>query len=121
MMSCKLLGILILSLCFCFTKVQAEQVPDSSKVAIIDKEAANPDFIHAYLLIVDAGKAFYSVSGHAAIRMVCAEKGLDYCFSFEPDMDKSSYLDLFTRKAKAGFIPVQSGKFLDAYRQEEGE
>ena len=118
MLNCKLLGILILSLCFCFTKVQAEQVPDSSKVAIIDKEAANPDFIHAYLLIVDAGKAFYSVSGHAAIRMVCAEKGLDYCFSFELDMDKSSYLDVFTRKAKAGFIPVQSGKFLDAYRQE---
>ena len=87
MLTCKLLGILILSLCFCFTKVQAEQVPDSSKVAIIDKEAANPDFIHAYLLIVDAGKAFYSVSGHAAIRMVCADEkskgGIHTCSVWE--------------------------------------
>ena len=117
-MKCRLLCLVKICLCFCFVKVQAEQKPDSSKVTVINQEASNPDFIHAYLLIVDAGKAYYSVYGHAAIRMVCAEKGLDYCFSFEMDMGKSSCLDIFMRKAKAGFIPVPSGKFLDSYRQE---
>lgn len=117
-MNSRILIVLMICLSLCFTQAQAENMTDSTKTAAIHQEAANPNFIHAYLLIVDAGTAFYSVSGHAAIRMVCAEKGLDYCFSFELDMDKSSYIDVFTRKGKAGFVPVPSKEFLDSYKQE---
>lgn len=33
-------------------------------------------------------------------------------------MNKSSYLDVFTRMAKAGFAPVPTSQFLDSYKQE---
>ena len=85
--------------------LQTTQKMDSVKVDSLNQAASNPDFIQAYLLVISEGKAFYSVYGHAALRMVCKEKGLDYCFTFEMDMNKSSYLDVFTRKAKAGFAP----------------
>lgn len=76
------------------------------------------DFVRAYLLVISEGRAFYSVYGHSALRLVCKEKELDYCFTFEMDMNKSSYIEVFTRKAKAGFAPVPTGQFLDQYRQE---
>ena len=92
---------------------------DSLKAAAIDKEAEDPDFVHAYLLYISPGKAFYSVYGHAAIRLVCQKKSLDYCFSFEMDMKKSSYLDVFRRQAKAGYFLLPTTQFLNKY-QEEG-
>ena len=98
--------------------LQTTQKVDSAQVARLNRVAANPNFIQAYLLVISEGKAFYSVYGHAAIRMVCKEKGLDYCFTFEMDMNKSSYLDVFTRMAKAGFAPVPTSQFLDSYKQE---
>ena len=98
--------------------LQTTQKVDSAQVARLNRVAANPNFIRAYLLVISEGKAFYSVYGHAAIRMVCKEKGLDYCFTFEMDMNKSSYLDVFTRMAKAGFAPVPTSQFLDSYKQE---
>ena len=98
--------------------LQTAQKMDSVKVDSLNQAASNPDFIQAYLLVISEGKAFYSVYGHAALRMVCKEKGLDYCFTFEMDMNKSSYLDVFTRKAKAGFAPVPTSQFLDSYKQE---
>lgn len=117
-MNSKLLSILAICFSLCFSQVRAEHIADYSKDTVINKEASNPDFIHAYLLVADAGKALFSISGHAAIRLVCKEKGLDYCFSFELDMNKSSYLDAVTRKGKAGFIPIPTEKFLNSYKQE---
>lgn len=87
--------------------LQTAQKMDSVKVDSLNQAASNPDFIQAYLLVISEGKAFYSVYGHAALRMVCKEKGLDYCFTFEMDMNKSSYLDVFTRKAKADLLLCQ--------------
>lgn len=60
--------------------LQTTQKVDSAQVARLNRVAANPNFIQAYLLVISEGKAFYSVYGHAAIRMVCKEKGLDYFY-----------------------------------------
>lgn len=98
--------------------VQA-QVADSIKAETINKEAENPNFVHAYLLDITPGKAFYSVYGHNAIRMTCPSKHLDVCFTFEMNMQKSSYISVFTRKAKAGFALAPTPVFFKNY-QEEG-
>lgn len=95
-------------------KVQAQE----AKNAAIDKEAANPDFIQAYMLDITPGKAFYSVYGHNAIRMVCPSKQLDFCFTFEMNMHESSYLSVFTRKAKAGFAMAPTAVFFGNYKKE---
>lgn len=84
----------------------------------IDQEASNPNFVHAYILSITPGKNFYSAYGHEAIRMVCPSKKLDYCFSFEMNMSKSSYTDFLTRKAKSGFIMWPTSQFLNNYKKE---
>lgn len=91
---------------------------NSKDSASINKEASRPDFIHAYLLDITPGKAFYSVYGHNAIRMVCPSKQLDFCFTFEMDMKKSSYISVFTRKAKAGFAIAPTSIFFENYKKE---
>lgn len=91
---------------------------DSLKAAAINKEARNPNFVHAYILVVTPGKAFYSTCGHTANRMVCPSKNLDYCFTFEMDMTESSKTDILTRTAKAGFFMKPTPMFLDSYRKE---
>ncbi len=91
---------------------------DSVKAAAINKEAEDPNFVHAYIMDVTPGKAFYSTYGHAAIRMVCPGKKLDYCFTFEMDMTVSSKIDIFTKEAKAGFFIKPTPLFIAPYRQE---
>lgn len=90
----------------------------SLKAAAINKEARNPNFVHAYILVVTPGKVFYSTYGHTAIRMVCPSKNLDYCFTFEMDMTESSKTDILTRTTKAGFFMKPTPMFLASYRKE---
>ena len=61
-------------------KAQNEAVSVQEK--IINKEAEDDNFIHAYLLLISEGKPWYSTCGHAAIRLVCPSKSLDYCFTW---------------------------------------
>lgn len=90
---------------------------DSLKTKI-DKEAANEDFIHVYWLQITPGRNFYSVYGHNALRLVCPSKNLDYCTTFEMDMESSHYADILTRNARAGYIMVPTSRFFDSYRKE---
>lgn len=96
----------------------ASHQADSLKASAINKEAGEPNFVHAYIMDVTPGKAFYSTYGHAAIRMVCPSKKLDYCFTFEMDMTVSSNIDVLTKKAKAGFFMKPTPLFVDSYQQE---
>lgn len=91
---------------------------DSLKAAAIDAEAEDDGFIRASLLTMTEGKPFYSVCGHVALRLECPSKDLDYCFSFEVDMRVSSNVEVFTRKAKAGFFAEPTKKFLAKYSEE---
>lgn len=91
---------------------------DSLKAVAINKEAENPNFIHAYLLISTAGNTVHTAFGHAAIRMVCESKKLDYCFSFDNDRDNSSLITQFNRKSKAGFNIIPTGIYIKDYQQE---
>lgn len=111
----------IVALGLCALSVQAKEAApaaDSLKASTPQAEATDSDFVRAYVLTISEGKAFYSVYGHAALRLVCPSKNLDYCFTFEMNMHESSYPDVFTRKAKAGFTAVPSKQFLAAYQQE---
>ena len=97
-------------------KAQNEAVSVQEK--IINKEAEDDNFIHAYLLLISEGKPWYSTCGHAAIRLVCPSKSLDYCFTFEMDMQESSYLDVVKRKAKGGFTSVPSTTYIKKKKKE---
>lgn len=110
-----------LSIALLFTGLTAsakDVSADSLRNVAIDEAARDSNFIHAYILVITEGRAFYSVYGHAALRMVCPSKGLDYCFTFEMDMSKSSNIDVLTRKAHAGFAYLPTQKFLKQYADE---
>lgn len=79
--------------------------------------AAAPDFIHASILLMSEGDEIYSIMGHAALRLQCPSKKLDYCFTFEMDMDESSWIDFLTHSAKAGFAPSETQEFLKQYKE----
>ena len=63
-----ILGIFLCVVFGSFAQVQTQE--DSLKAVAINKEAENPNFIHAYLLDISPGKAFYSTFGHEAITIV---------------------------------------------------
>lgn len=112
--------IITFALCLCVLGVGAQTKTqlDSAKAEVINREAMDENFIQAYLMVVGPGKVFYSVYGHTAIRLVCPKKNLDYCFTFEMDMHKSHYVDIFTRKAYSGFTAAKTEMFIDQYRKE---
>lgn len=112
------IGLAFIAMLFSCLTASAKVVAaaDSARNAAIDEAAKDSDFIHAYILIISEGKAFYSAYGHAAIRMVCPSKKLDYSFTFEMDMSKSSDIDVLTRKAHAGFAYLPTQKFLKQYK-----
>lgn len=108
----------ILFLLQAWTGCLAQASTDSIAAKEIDRQAASEDFIHCYILLISEGRTIYSAFGHTAIRMVCPSKQLDYCFTFEMNIEESSYLDMYRRKAKAGFTCVPSQLFLDSYKKE---
>ena len=81
----------------------------------INAAALDPNFIHASILLMSEGDEIYSIFGHTAIRMQCPSKNLDYCFTFEMDMEKNSWIDFITHDAKAGFAPAETPTFLKQY------
>jgi hypothetical protein len=118
-MRSKFFIILTLLSCLCLqSHAQDGKAVDSLKAAQINREAADPNFIHAYLMQITPGKACYSVYGHTAMRLVCPSKNLDICVTFEMDMETTHYADLFRRKAKAGYLNVPTDRFLSQYKSE---
>ena len=51
------------------------------------------DYINAYLMITSPGNEAYSVAGHAAIRMVCPSKEVDYCYEYTANVSINQQLD----------------------------
>lgn len=82
------------------------------------RESDSIPFVVASLLVITPGQSIYSVFGHAALRMECPSKRLDYCFTFETQGGLLGYLRFFAGQSKAAFIPVPTDTFLTAYRRE---
>lgn len=95
----------------------ATAAPSPADTARLLREAMADDFIRASLLVVDPGSDIYTVFGHAALRMECPSRGLDFCFTFEMDMDAGSLLRFVRHKAKAGFAAAPTEVFLRQYRE----
>ena len=71
--------------------------------------------LHAYMVIAGPGQEVYSVFGHTSLRLTCEDNGMDYCFSFEVDTEKSGSIDFMLRRSKAGFVAVETPLFLKEY------
>ena len=92
--------------------------PTAADSARLAREALEPGFIRASLLVLEPGREVYSAFGHAALRLECPSKGLDYSFTFEMDTDLGATLSLLFHRAKAGFAAAPTPLFLRQYRAE---
>lgn len=115
-MRSKLIAILLLLACPPQVTASASERSDS----IINAEAADSNFIHTSLVVIDPGEAIWSVAGHCALRMECPSKHLDYVYTFEGDVDGLKVLRAIADfKEKAGYVAAPTQIFFNQYRNEK--
>ena len=87
-----ILFVLFASLVITLPMSAKEQYVDPVFGDTIDRSAE--DFVKVSLMIADPGAAFYSVFGHACLRMQCPAFDMDYCFSYESEDVKNRIADI---------------------------
>lgn len=92
-----------------------EQEIDSVQRAELWKQ---PDFVKAYLVVVEPGGALYSIFGHACLHMVCPAYGLDYFFSYESEGAESRFLKFLSGNLNMGMMGMTVEDYLSGYAEE---
>lgn len=93
-------------------RAQAKQV-DPHFGDTIDRSAE--DFVTVSLMIADPGSVFYTVLGHAALRMQCPTFGKDYCFSYESEDFTNRILDFLIGKLRMGLFATPTADYCAYY------
>ena len=82
----------------------------------IDRTAE--DFVTVSLMIADPGSVFYTVLGHACLRLQCPTFGLDYCYSYESEDMTNRIMDFLLGKLKMGLFPIATKEYCDYYAEQ---
>lgn len=82
----------------------------------IDRTAE--DFVTVSLMIADAGAKFYTVLGHACLRLQCPTFDLDYCYTYESENLSSRVLDFLMGKLHMGLFPIPTEEFCAYYEED---
>ncbi len=76
------------------------------------------NFVTASVVIATAGDKIYSNVGHCALRMECPVWNLDFCYSFETDVNTSGLAAFFAGRADGRVTPVPTSDYLAGYASE---
>lgn len=76
------------------------------------------NFVTASYVVASPGEKIYSRLGHATLRLECPSYKLDYCFTFETDVEPGGYLRFFAGQARGRIVAVPTGLFLAPYARE---
>ena len=76
------------------------------------------NFVTASVLVASPGEAIYSQLGHTAIRMECPIHDLDYCFSFEEEVNMGGIIKFFTGKTDAHMLAVPTAQYLKGFERD---
>ena len=77
------------------------------------------DFVTVSLMIADPGSYFFTVLGHACLRLQCPTFDLDYCYSYESEDMTNRVLDFLMGKLRMGLFPIPTDEYC-AYYAEHG-
>ena len=80
--------------------------------------ADSSNFVTASLLVTSPGKACYSNLGHCTVRLECPMFNLDYCFSFETDVEPGDFLRFFAGQANGHIVAVPTAEYLKPAQRE---
>ncbi len=106
----KVICLLVLALFAVPTYAQEDDAQNMQLAAVPD--SVPEDFVIASLLISEPGGVLYSQLGHAAIRMQCPVRNLDYVFTYESEGAASKVLRFFAGKLKMGMLAIPSDLFI---------
>ena len=76
------------------------------------------DFVTVSLLIADPGSIFFTVLGHACLRLQCPTFNLDYCYSYESEDMSNRVLDFIGGKLKMGLWAIPTSDYCAYYAAE---
>ena len=76
------------------------------------------DFVTVSLVIADPGEIFFSVLGHACLRLQCPTFGLDYCYSYEREDLSNRILDLLMGKLKMGLFATPTDEYCEHFKEQ---
>ena len=116
-MKSRLLHILLIT----FAILMANVLPLSASKQYVDPMFADTidrtadDFVTVSLMIAEPGSVFYTVLGHAALRMQCPTFGKDYCFSYESEDFTNRILDFLMGKLRMGLFATPTDEYCDYY------
>ena len=76
------------------------------------------DFVTVSLMIADPGSVFYTVLGHACLRLQCPTFDLDYCYSYESEDMSNRVLDFLMGKLRMGLFAIPTEDYCAYYASE---
>lgn len=77
------------------------------------------DFVTVSLMIADPGTKFFTVLGHACLRLQCPIYNLDYCYTYESEEMTNRVLDFLMGKLRMGLFAIPTEEYC-AYYAEQG-
>ena len=97
---------------------QARTEPDSCELSRIQNDMLKPDYISVSLIVASPGKELYSAAGHAALRMECPSKRIDYCYEFDTDVSISEMVDYINGDMKASLYRHFTSSYSKRYKEQ---
>ena len=76
------------------------------------------DFVKVSLMIADPGSIFYTVLGHACLRLQCPTFDMDYCYSYESEDMTNRVLDFLMGKLRMGLFAIPTQDYCNYYAKE---
>ena len=76
------------------------------------------DFVKVSLMIADPGSVFYTVLGHACLRLQCPTFDMDYCYSYESEDMTNRVIDFLMGKLRMGLFAIPTQDYCNYYAQE---
>ena len=74
------------------------------------------DFVKVSLMIADPGSIFYTVLGHACLRLQCPTFDMDYCYSYESEDMTNRVLDFLMGKLRMGLFAISTEEYCATYQ-----
>lgn len=90
---------------------------DDDSIERIRNEMLSMDYINVSLIVAAPGKELYSAAGHAALRMECPTKQVDYCYEFDTEVNLDEMMDYVNGNMKASLHRLYTSTYIKRYKE----
>ena len=91
---------------------------DEDSIEKIRREMLSMDYINVSVIIAAPGHELYSAAGHAALRMECPSKQVDYCYEFDTEVNINEMIDYVNGDMKASLHRLYTSSFIKRYKEQ---